>query len=294
MAIFWQLIFSKLIELLISSKFLAKLFNHSAFLLIFHGSSNPNYLSSPLKLATLIRAILSEQYLDIPEPNSVSPQQDQEIFTRYNHLRVPLVDVAVLECADVPLSQRIIESAQQAIHHNYQQLILVPVFLSAGVHVLEDIPEELSQAKHFLGSAIEVKLTDYVGNFPHMQNLIANKFKKFASSGKIILAHGSRLSKGNVAVENLAKAVAANNAYWTIEPDLFKMINLLIEQGKTSIVIVPYFLFIGRITDIISSQVSEMQKEFPQNELLLDSPLGASRELARLITSQIEQYLQPY
>lgn len=269
------------------------MFNHSAFLLVFHGSRNPNYLSSPLQLATLIRTILIDQYFDIPELNSVSPQPDQELLTRSNHFVPPLIKVATLECTDIPLSQNIIEFAQQAINQNYQRLILIPVFLSAGVHVLEDIPAELVLAQQVLGNAIEVELTDYVGNFPQMQNLIANRFKKFDSSEKVILAHGSRLSAGNVAVENLAKAVDANNAYWTIKPNLFKIVQLLIEQGKTSIVIVPYFLFIGRITDIISAQVLEMQKEFFPNQLLLDSPLGASRELAGVITSQLKKYLQP-
>ena len=56
-------------------------------------------------------------------------------------------------------------------------------------------------------------------------------------------------------------------------------------------IIVPYFLFVGRITDNISSQVLEMQKEFPDNRLLLDSPLGASRELALVMASQIKKYL---
>ncbi len=276
----------------IQSKFLAKLSNHSAFLLIFHGSRNPNYLSYSLKLAALIRSILIGQHADILNLDSAFPQQNQKILTQNNNLEIPLIEIATLECADIPLSQSIIEFAKQAIAHNYRRLVLIPVFLSAGVHVLEDIPEELSQAKKVLGNTIEFQVTDYVGNFPRMQNLIASRFQKFNSSGKVILAHGSRLSGGNIAVENLAKCVNANNAYWTIEPDLLTTVKFLVEQGKVSIVIVPYFLFVGRITDIISSQVLAMQKDFPKHKFLLDSPLGVSRELASVIASQIQKYLQ--
>ena len=163
----------------IQSKFLAKLFNHSAFLLIFHGSSNPNYLSSPLKLAALIRTVLINQHSDILNSDLSFPQQNQKILTQNNNPEIPLIEIATLECADIPLSQSIIEFAKQAIVQNYRRLVLIPVFLSAGVHVLEDIPEELSQAKKVLGNAIEFQLTDYVGNFSRMQSLIANRFQKF-------------------------------------------------------------------------------------------------------------------
>ncbi len=245
----------------------------------------------PVKLGSLIHEILIDQHAAISKPYAVSSQADQ-ISLALSHQRFsPFIKVTTLECTDIPLSQSIIEFAQQAITQNYRKLILIPVFLSAGVHVLEDIPEELSQAKRVLGNAIELELTDYVGNFPHMRNLVANRFEEFGSAGKIILAHGSRLRKGNVAVENLAKALEAMNAYWTIEPDLPEIVKQLVAQGKTSIIIVPYFLFVGRITDNISSQVLEMQKEFPDNRLLLDSPLGASRELALVMASQIKKYL---
>jgi len=245
----------------------------------------------PLKFVTLIDAILIDKQTAISAPNPIEKKPDQEILALYNHRSSPLIKATVLECTDIPLSQSIIEFAQQAITQSYRRLILIPVFLSAGVHVLEDIPEEVSKAKRVLGNSIELKLTDYVGNFPHMQNLVANRFKKFGSSGKIILAHGSRLSQANIAVEKLAKAVGAINAYWTIEPDLPKIVKRLIAQEKTSIIIVPYFLFVGRITNIISSQVLEMQKEFPHHKFVLDSPLGASRDLACVVANQIKKYL---
>ncbi|WP_144871997.1 sirohydrochlorin chelatase, partial [Hyella patelloides] len=175
--------------------------------------------------------------------------------TRYQSL-LPLVEVAVLEFADVPLSQSIINFAQKAIAYHYQKVEIIPVFLSAGVHVREDIPLEIAQAKQKLGDTIvSLELLDYVGNYPQLTALITQKFTQIAAQGRILLAHGSRLSQGNVASEQLAKKVNAINTYWTVQPDLTSAVQLLVKQNISSIAIVPYFLFSGRITEAIAFQV---------------------------------------
>lgn len=278
--------------------------NISARLLVFHGSRNQQYSLAISQLASLVKEQFAQHLLISPEwqkgktidtenlkkveHSPVAQLKTKTTLTTSSQNLLPLVEMAVLEFTDVPLSQSIVNFAQKAIAYNYQKVEIIPVFLSAGVHVREDIPLEIAQAKQKLGeTTISLELLDYVGNYPQLTALIAQQFTQIAAQRRILLAHGSRLSPGNVASEQLAKEVNATNAYWTVQPDLTSVVQSLVKQNISSIAIVPYFLFSGRITEAIAFQVTELQSKFPQTKLLLGQPLGATPKLAQIICDYI-------
>jgi sirohydrochlorin cobaltochelatase len=259
---------------------------NSAHLLVFHGSRNQQYFKTISQLASLVRKQLELKTLDIIQKQIANLQSLTQITaTITSQVLSPLVEVAVLEFGEVSLSQRIINFAQKAIALNYQRIKIIPVFLAAGVHVKEDIPLEIAIAKQKLNGSIALDLLDYVGSYSQLTDLIAQKFLPLANSGRILLAHGSRLDRGNVAIEEIGGKVNAINAYWTVPPDLTSAVELLVNQNKSAIFIVPYFLFVGRITEEITSQVATLQNKFPQTKLFLTQPLGATPELAQVIVS---------
>ena len=259
----------------------------SARLLVFHGSRNQQYSILINQLADLVRDRLVLKNLTSYQTQQSVTLGTTRIKTRtivatISQTLKPLVEVAVLEFGKLTLAQKIVNFAQKAIALNYQRISIIPVFLAAGVHVREDIPQEIALARQKLGSSITIDLLDYIGNYSGLNTLVARQFARLAS-GRILLAHGSRLPQGNVASEQLGKAVNAKNAYWTVQPDLTSTVQLLVHQNLSSISIVPYFLFSGRITEAIASQVAQLQNQFPQTKLLLGQPLGATSALAQII-----------
>jgi sirohydrochlorin cobaltochelatase len=265
------------------------LITYSAYLLVFHGSRNPQYTHSISQLANLVQKQLELQALEISQKEVTNLQNlqssTQTTATITAGIVIPLVGVAVLEFGEVSLGQRIIDFAQKAIALNYHRIKIIPVFLTAGVHVKEDIPQEIAIAKQKLDSRMAIELLNYVGSYPQLTDLLAQKFPPLANLGRILLAHGSRLDRGNIAIKEIGKKVNAINAYWTVTPDLNSTVELLVNQNKSAIVIVPYFLFVGRITEEITSQVATLQSKFPQTKLFLTQPLGATPELAQVIVS---------
>ena len=266
--------------------------NNFACLLVFHGSRNRQYSIAMSELVNLVRKQLARKSI------ITSNWQQKEIFrggsdllatityhTEADSITSPLVEAAALEFAEVSLAQSIVNFAQKAIAFNYRQVVIIPVFLSAGVHVKEDIPSGIAKAKDLLNDSIELQLLDYVGSYPQLTNLIEQQFARIGAEGRILLAHGSRLALGNVACKQLARKVHAINAYWTVSPDLASVVEQSSEQ-KSSIAIVPYFLFEGRITYAIAEKVAELQARFPQTKLLLDRPFGTSPLLARIISDR--------
>ena len=105
----------------------------------------------------------------------------------------------------------------------------------------------------------------------------------------ILLSHGSRRLGGNSTVEEIASKVGAHAAYWSVKPSLPSQIESLVRGGQQQIGIVPYFLFNGGITDAIAENVEQLKQQFPEAEIHLANPLGASVELANLIGDLIQK-----
>ena len=232
-----------------------------AYILVFHGS---RYAASAMAASRLA------QWLSEKLPN-------------------PLVTTAALELTSLPLHQNIIDFAQFAIADGYQKIQILPLFLSQGVHVREDLPAEVAQAQEKLGTTINLELLAELGSYPEMPTLLAKQSARIAppTAKRILLAHGSRLAGGNNPYETLAAKLDATNAYWSVPPDLSKTVRALISENTDTIVIILYFLFPGRITQAIADQVAQLQVEFPQIDLILTPPLAATPELADIISYQL-------
>ena len=232
----------------------------TAYLLVFHGSRNRHY---PEKLSRL--GILFRQEVD------------------------SLVETAVLELTDIPLAEKIVQFYQKAIALGYQKIAVLPVFLSEGIHVREDIPQELAQARSILkssqGAKINLKLLDCLSSASNLTELLEQRFNLATSEARILLAHGSRIPESNRQIEAIAHQLGAAVAFWKTAPDLDSVVQSLVEQNKKSIAIVPYFLFLGTITDAIASRVIQLQLQYPKVKICLTQPLGATPELATVLAS---------
>jgi sirohydrochlorin cobaltochelatase len=259
----------------------------SAYLLVAHGSRNPRPAIALAKLAYLV----SQCLVDGNQP--LLTKFSGEIPAQKNTLLLEkppvLVDIATLEFAPIPLSQKIIQFADLAQSQGYKKIKIIPLFLSAGVHVTEDIPQELIKAKSSINNNISILLETFLGDYEAIGNLLSGKFQKFPQGGRILFAHGSAKTDGNLPIQNLGQKLGALNAYWAIAPSLEDQVKNLFSQGAKNITIVPYFLFVGGITDMIAQNIISLQKMYPDLNIFLDSPLGANPALAQLIANKIKQ-----
>ncbi|HTL87956.1 MAG TPA: sirohydrochlorin chelatase [Leptolyngbya sp.] len=194
-------------------------------------------------------------------------------------LSVP-VGAAVLEFA-TPLHQQIEAFSRQ--HPHLSQIQIVPLFLLPGVHVMEDIPEQIAIARSNLN--VELRVLPYLGSHPGMAAVLASRLTP--SDAQILLAHGSRRSGGNAAIEEIATAIDAVPTYWSVEPKLAVRLLELAQQGHQHIAILPYFLFSGGITDAIAQSIEELSAHHPTLNLELLAPFDFCEDLVRLIVDFI-------
>ena len=198
-----------------------------------------------------------------------------------------IVETVPLELAELPLHQNIVQFAEKARKMGKKNLVIVPLFLSLGVHVTEDIPSEIALAQTQLQKSITIFLSPPLGSYGELESLLLEQFQQFSTPARILLAHGSRLATANHQTEYLADRCNARVAYWSTEPHLETAIKQQIANNPQKIAIIPYFLFPGRITDAIAQKVVQLQHQFPQTSFMMGQPLGTSKTQAKLIFQNI-------
>lgn len=200
-----------------------------------------------------------------------------------------IVGTACLELASIPLSEQICEFGCRLIAAGVGELKLLPMFLMAGVHVMEDIPKEIATAKAQLGDSIRIIVSPHLGAHSDIAAVLERRLAAVPLQEAILVAHGSRRPKGNKKVQQLAKRLNTAVAYWAVPPDIETQVIELMQQGCQGLTILPYFLFAGGITDAITHRTEELAERFPKVKFRLLPTLGATEEVADLVVDLIEE-----
>ncbi|MDV2991927.1 MAG: hypothetical protein N4J56_001581 [Chroococcidiopsis sp. SAG 2025] len=269
----------------------------SAYLLISHGSRDPRPQVAMERLAWLLQGSREQGRAGSREAEGQRGRGAKETrrlgaiknsLIPYPLSLTPLIGTACLELSQKPLHQQIAEFSDRALSCGYQQVQIVPLFLLPGVHVMEDIPAEVEQARQALKVKVKLELRPHLGSHAGLARLLKQQLDRTQAEQTILLAHGSRRAGSEHPVEAIAQQLSAGTAYWSVAPSLDARVQELALAGWRRIAIIPYFLFAGGITDAIAEAVGQLQHQFPAIEFCLMQPLGATQELADLIWDLIE------
>lgn len=174
-----------------------------------------------------------------------------------------------LEGLDLSLAQQLSEFADEIIKEGIKEgiqeciteIVILPLFLLEGIHVSEDIPEQVEIAQNkFLGK-LHFRTIAHLGTNPQIPDLLLQQFEKYTDidnaekTARILVSHGSRLAIANHVVEELATHSQAIAAYWGVEPKIETQIENLLSQGINKINLLPYFLNEGGITETIANKL---------------------------------------
>ena len=284
-----------------------------AYLLISHGSRDPRPKEAMTRLAALVRSRLERSLESAAADNQPQRQQadwyasvtaDEHrqggrtvLLTRprikSSYAGLPtshgaIVGTASLECAPTDLSQQIFEFGQRLVAAGVEELKLLPVFLMAGVHVVEDLPAEIAKAKKLLGNSIKLTLCPHLGGEARMIDILNRRIESTPAEATLLVAHGSRRPRGNRKVKAIGQQLNTEVAYWAIAPDLEEKVIELMQKGAQRIAILPYFLFAGGITDAITHRTEELAERFPKIKFRLLPTLGATDEVADLAVNLLQ------
>jgi sirohydrochlorin ferrochelatase len=236
----------------------------TGYLLVVHGSRYFRYNCDLESLAQLVQQKLIQTYL--------------------TDVKSCLIETAYLELGTLPLSETVYNFSLKCLTQNIKKVKIFPLFLLAGVHVKEDIPEQVKLAKSRLQNQIDLEIIPHLGSYKNLINLLEIKFKELPTQKRILLAHGSCLESGNQECEEIARKLNTEIAYYSVHPSLSEKVNYLANIGVKSIAILPYFLFEGKITQMITSEIENLKKTHSHLTILEGKPLGSTPDLAHLIS----------
>ena len=281
----------------------------TAYLLISHGSRDPRPQEAMDRLATLLRQQLEATLPPSVQEKPANAQDEVDEQTLQDHrsagntsvLTRPclttsppacskvIVGTACLELSPLPLSEQIYEFGLRLKAAGISKLKLLPMFLMEGVHVMEDIPEEVEGARQLLGDSLELTLCPHLGSHPKIPGVLADRLASVPAEGSLLVAHGSRRPKGNRAIAGLARRLETAVAYWATPPDIETQVIELMQKGCQRLTVLPYFLFAGGITDAIAHRTEELAERFPKICFRLLPTLGATDEIAELAFELVQE-----
>ncbi|WP_084639329.1 sirohydrochlorin chelatase [Geitlerinema sp. PCC 9228] len=266
-----------------------------AYLLVFHGSRDPRPQQAVTHLVHRLAARISSPYSAAHRQAATltvdtAGADGMRCLTAHS-AAAPQVACAPLECGPQPLHGEIYRLGKKLLQQeeNAQHTIrILPLFLLEGVHVREDIPEEVEQARQMLPATVSLQLLTYIGAYSPLTVPLAQAMSEQKADAWMLVSHGTRRCHGNQPVERTATRLAEMTqqevfcAYWSVSPYIAERIDTAIASGYRRIGVLPYFLFPGGLTDAIGEQIQQLQAS-RQVACFLTPPLGVRDEFVRLL-----------
>jgi sirohydrochlorin ferrochelatase len=167
---------------------------------------------------------------------------------------------------------------------------VVPMLLSSAYHARVDLPGVIAQ------SGAAVRQADVLGEDPALVTLLGRRLAELGASpdqrdlGVIVVAVGSSDENANTRTATLAPALAARTRWAGIEvafatgphPTVAEAATRLRERGATRLVVAPWFLAQGRITDRVAESAAELG-------IAMAQPLGSHNLVAATLLDRFDE-----
>jgi sirohydrochlorin cobaltochelatase len=228
----------------------------SAYLLVVHGSRDPQY-------AVALTQLVDDCRHQLPANTPIA--------------------AAYLELAESDLATQVTAFAHHTAAQGCRQLRVLPLFLAPGVHASQDVPAALAAAT--LPTHCQLEILEPIG-FNMAAALAVSRSHLPPST--ILLVHGSR--SPSPFLSELATQLQCHLAYWAIPTTGAASW----EECTTTLATFPqvgillYFLFPGKITTAIYERTNELRLRFPQVQWQITPPLATDSALIHKIVELLQ------
>lgn len=116
----------------------------------------------------------------------------------------------------------------------------------------------------------------------------------------LLMAHGSRISEANDAVNQIAARVKKMTLFDIVEvsfreqhlPNIQMGVDACVAQGAKRILLVPYFLYMGaHVLEDLPEELVQARERHPGVEMVLGKHLGVHDKLAEIVVERIAESL---
>jgi len=213
------------------------------------------------------------------------------------------IEVCFIEFAEVLLAEGLEKAASGA-----KRVIAVPLILNAAAHVKLEIPEAIDQAREkfpdvefiyakHLGVTEEIRAVMH-RRLSHVHHQLKHPDPK--TTGVVLLGRGSSDMVANSEVAKLARQLFEGAEHDLVEiaftgityPRLETVVQRQVRLGMMQVIILPYYLFDGRLIQRIKEQVEGLEKQYPQIRFGLADYIGFESEIFQLMDQRVNDCLE--
>ncbi|MFV0451429.1 MAG: sirohydrochlorin chelatase [Propioniciclava sp.] len=204
-----------------------------------------------------------------------------------------------VEAGFVELTPPTIDAALDTVLADASAAVVVPLMIGTGGHVREDIPEAIdaSRARHRDATVV---YTRHLGSPKPMVDAVHARIA--AARGEwpaeetdvVMVGRGCSVTEANADHVRLSRVVFETGGYRQVlsafiqvaRPTLPQILRQYNASGSRRIVVMPHFLFTGRLDQWVHQQVEAFTADHPEAEIRVANVIGPCDELAQVVAQR--------
>ena len=228
--------------------------------------------------------------------------EEVEDFAAYWRSKRPQerIEVCFVEFAEVLVPEGLTRAAKGST-----QVVVVPFILNAAGHVKMEIPEYIQTARKQFPDVAFLCARHLGCNEPILKLLRMRLHSAMLSldlpdpknSGVILLGRGSSDMSANGEVAKMARWVYETTRHDWVDyaftgityPRLETVAQRMAAHGMMQLIILPYYLFTGRLIKRIGRQVARLQQQYPHLAIAKAGYLGVNDTLVTLVDQRMAE-----
>ncbi len=207
-----------------------------------------------------------------------------QVSAGYVELDTPSVADAVAEALDADTERHV---------------VVVPLMIGTGGHVRDDIPEGIAAGRARVPGGV-VSYAPHLGPDPRLRAAVLRRISEAqgdwapGQTSVVLLGRGSSVTDANADHVRLARVLLEDGGYADViagfiqvaRPNLAAALDGAYAHGGRRIVVMPHFLFPGRLLSWTHQQVSAWQQTHADAEVRVSGVIGDCDELAGVVAER--------
>lgn len=228
------------------------------------------------------------------------PEGQQAARELVDRVRRMLPDVRVLDAyveLDLPTIADAVTDALESDPDRHA--VVVPLMIGTGGHVREDIPEGIAAGRAQVADG-SVTYTPHLCPDPRLRAAVRQRISDAlgdwapAQTSVVFLGRGTSVSQANADHAALGRLLFEEGGYADLvtgfiqvtRPDLGGALDQAYAHGGRRIVVMPHYLFPGRLQRWAQQQAGQWQQAHPDAEVRLTGVIGDCDELAGVVVDR--------
>jgi sirohydrochlorin ferrochelatase len=205
--------------------------------------------------------------------------------------------------AYVELADPLFAVALQELARRVDHVVVLPLFLFAAGHVKNDVPRALEQATNDY-PAVRFTTARALGVHPTLIEIACERARSVLADSAaahktalIAVGRGSSDPDANAEFYKVARLLGEGQQLAWLLPSFIGItwplfedaVELVVRSRPDRIVVVPYFLFAGRLIERLRSQVDAFRARYPWVRLELAAHLGVDERLWAIFDERLSE-----